>query len=413
MEKLASIKRTSIISLIIFLSTFIISFISLITAVFPALILRTLGGLEDRVGIDPFEPGIWAYPILIANFIVFALLISYFKNWLPIIIRKPIRFVFNFEVSPQVAFITIMILIGIYIMFSVNELSNNKFEADYYGIFKPWLETFVFTELPEGELNRDLGHHLQIALEVLSMQIFGNYKVIPFIASIALPIMTYFITTELTKKRFAGIVAMVIVLQSGIFLFYDTSVSYPNFWILFYLLSLYLIYKKWPLSPISYVAGTLSKGLIAIFLPATLFFIYRSIIPRQKKIYVTISYVVIALAGMAFLSITGAKLNPVAENELNFHNFVSGFTAFSSGFIHDGLILLFLLPLIVGLFIASRKGIVHADSIMFLIIVMLLSAPFLSGFSENQNVPYRFVPLVVFFAIGTGILLSRKPIQQF
>jgi peptidoglycan/LPS O-acetylase OafA/YrhL len=69
--------------------------------------------------------------------------------------------------------------------------------------------------------------------------------------------------------------------------------------------------------------------------------------------------------------------------------------------------LLFFLPLIVGLFIASRKGIVHAESIMLLLVVMLLSAPFLSGFSDHQNVPYRFVPVVTFFAIGTGLLLVK------
>ena len=78
MEKLASIKQTSIVSWIIFLSTFIVVLISSTTAVFPALILRTLGGLEDHVKTNPFETGAWAYPILIANFIVFSLVILYF-----------------------------------------------------------------------------------------------------------------------------------------------------------------------------------------------------------------------------------------------------------------------------------------------------------------------------------------------
>jgi len=74
--------------------------------------------------------------------------------------------------------------------------------------------------------------------------------------------------------------------------------------------------------------------------------------------------------------------------------------------------LLFLLPLTVGLFVASRKGILHADSIMFFIIILLLYPPFMSGFSEHLNHPYRFLAMIVFFAIGVGVLLSKRAKKQ-
>ena len=45
---------------------------------------------------------------------------------------------------------------------------------------------------------------------------------------------------------------------------------------------------------------------------------------------------------------------------------------------------------------------------MVLIGGMLLIAPFLTGFSDQTNQPYRFVPLVTFFAIGVGVLLSKR-----
>ena len=238
------------------------------------------------------------------------------------------------------------------------------------------------------------------------MQIFENYKVIPFMASIVLLVLTYIFTVELTKKRFAGIVAMVIVLQSYVFLMYDTTVSYPNFWILFYLLSLYLILKKWQLSPISWVASILSKALTAAFLPMTLFFVYRSDISKKKKIRIALSYGVIVVAGIIFLTLTNSSLT--TQSEFDSHDFWSGFSATYFALRFDGLVLVFLLPLTFGLFIASRKGVRYADSIMFLIVAMLLSGPFIQAFSSSINVPYRFVPLVVFFAIGTGLLLSRR-----
>jgi len=37
-----------------------------------------------------------------------------------------------------------------------------------------------------------------------------------------------------------------------------------------------------------------------------------------------------------------------------------------------------------------------------------LTAPLLTGFTEQTNQPYRFVPLIVFFAMGVGVLLSRR-----
>jgi len=72
----------------------------------------------------------------------------------------------------------------------------------------------------------------------------------------------------------------------------------------------------------------------------------------------------------------------------------------------DALVILFLVPLVVGLLFASTKN-KHAESMMVMIGGMLLIAPFLTGFSDQTNQPYRFVPLITFFAVGIGILLSK------
>ncbi|MDH3192285.1 MAG: hypothetical protein OEM18_06340, partial [Nitrosopumilus sp.] len=74
----------------------------------------------------------------------------------------------------------------------------------------------------------------------------------------------------------------------------------------------------------------------------------------------------------------------------------------------DGLVILFMIPLIVGLFLLSKSGVKNAESIMVLIAGMLLIAPILTGFTNQTNQPYRFVPLIVFFAMGVGVLLSKR-----
>ena len=43
---------------------------------------------------------------------------------------------------------------------------------------------------------------------------------------------------------------------------------------------------------------------------------------------------------------------------------------------------------------------------------ILLSAPLLGGFTLIWNQPYRFIPLVFFFAIGVGIILSRNNVYD-
>jgi len=72
--------NTSIVTWIVFLVTLVITLISLIPAVFPALLLRTFGGFEDNIGINSFEIGIWAYPLLVTNFLILGLWFLYVKK---------------------------------------------------------------------------------------------------------------------------------------------------------------------------------------------------------------------------------------------------------------------------------------------------------------------------------------------
>jgi len=133
-------KKQNPVSLIVFLATISIVLLSLTSVLFPALILRTLGGFDDNVGIDPFEPGSLAYSFLITNFIFLALGLLYYKNKLPQTITKSIRFIFNFEISSKLAFFVIVIIIGTYIIFSVGELFNGQFLPNYHIRAKYFLE---------------------------------------------------------------------------------------------------------------------------------------------------------------------------------------------------------------------------------------------------------------------------------
>jgi len=399
-------EKTSIVSFAIFVIALVIISINLISLFFPSLIIILASGSEIQD--NPFEVGPWLVPFIVTNFILLLIGILYYTKKLPEIIRNLIQFIRNFEISANVTAIVFVVILFGYIALTMNELSLN--EELIYGDYDR--VKAVIDEWPFGKGERDLmDRHVTNFLLKSSLVLFQNMNVIPFIASIALLALTYFFTVKITKKKFAGIVAMLILFQSFTFYSFDTLVSYPNFWALFYLLALYLMFIKWPLSPLAYFASLLSKALTAPFLPMLLFFTYRAEIPRRKKINITISYAVLVVVAVLIILIADINLGGgIQKGGLGFDwvEFWIGFTAWSSQLRFDGLFLLFVLPLTVGLFILSRKGITIADAIIVQIIGIIFVMPLLSAMTSFDLHPYRYIPLVSFFAIGVGTLLSKK-----
>ena len=397
-----STKNHAIIPLTVFLFSISIVLISFVSVIFPALILAsstvTIPGIAP-VTPDPFETGVWSGGVVISSIILFGLALLHHKKKIPSL-SKLFEKIFNFEISKKTALIAMIVLLGIYVASSVNELSAEEKFEDYIGV-KNRVDIWNISQVSNVS-----EPHVNYFFLKSSMILFGNYKIIPFLASISLLLVTYFLTKKIAQKRFAAIIAVIILLQSNLFLTYDTSVAYSNFWILFYLLSLYLAYRFWPLSPISYLVSIPAKALTAAFLPMSIYFVLRSDISKKRKIIVaSFTTVIIVIVGIAATSVS---LGEAKQESFDAKELQMGFTSFSYQLRSDGLVILFMIPLVSGLFILSKRGIKHAESIMVLISGILLITPILTGFTNQTNQPYRFVPLVVFFAVGVGVLLSKR-----
>jgi len=249
--------------------------------------------------------------------------------------------------------------------------------------------------------------YVRMLLLVSSIEIFQNIKILPFVASISLLIVTFFLTYQISHKRFSGIVALLIILQSHTFLFFDTVAVFENFWILFFLISLYLINRKWQLSSILYLLALFSKAFIFVFFLSTIFYIYRARISSRKKIWAMCSYggvILIILAVFSFGDSVYGDIINISDSEFFLALNTLGYTLR-----YDVFIILSLLPVTIGLFFTSRRGFLQADSILILILASLLAGPFISMLTEFYFVlPYRFLPLIVFVAIGIGVFLSKK-----
>jgi len=292
-EKIGN-KKTSLLSWAVFLPTLIIVLFALILGTFPGLMIIFFDNMRFPVEINVFEPTIWAFPILISSAVVFTILILYQKNHLPDILSRAFKFILNFELSRRTSFLIVAIFIAIYAIFNVGDLYVEEPWEDYGGV-KQYLQNFSFDDLTFGF------KMIPYSLGYISMEIFGSYRVAPYIASMLCLFFTYLVTVQISKKRFAGIIALVIVLQSGNFLIYDTTITYPILWIMFYLLSLYFIFKIFFLSPMSFIPTILSHPLSLGLLPITIPFIALLDLHKRKKVLLLLSYFALIVIGLVLI----------------------------------------------------------------------------------------------------------------
>ena len=425
----SKIERHGKLSWIVFLLTLFVVLISLISFVFPALLISVMGsgnvieetGVSGLFKINPYEVGHWAVPLFVVNIIVFTIFVIYRWNKLPSSIKHALESFFSFEISKKTTVVVFLVIMAGYVTFSSMELIENETWPDWDRVQERLEGDKVIGQLSCDLMMTDpnctgwpfthptvssgFEPHVSYFFLKTSDMIFGNYKIFPFFASIGLLIVTYLFTTLITGKRFAGIISLVIMTQSNLFLSFDTSPTYSNFWTLFYVLSLYLAVRLWMVSPAIYLLSIFAKVLTVAFLPMSIFFVLSSDIPKKKKAFVVLTSVIIVSGGVIIFATQN-----LAETEgagLNSDEFWAGMSSFANQIRHDGLIVLFILPLVFGLFMVSKRS-RYANSIMLMIAGMLVIVPLISGFTEITNQPYRFVPLVFFFAIGVGTLLSKR-----
>ena len=391
-----------------FLVTLGIVGISVFSVIFPAFIISNT--YEFPNDLDPFETSPWTFPIIISSFSLLTLGFLYKNKKLPSQLYSGIKFILNFEISKKTAIISGIIILGIYIGLSSSELfldERNQW-SDYF-ILEDALEIWPSTDHWNVYIKEQNTRYVRMILLDVSQDFFQNIKLLPFIASILVVVFTALITIQISKKRFAGIVSMLILLQSITFTDFDTIAVYENFWVLFYLISIYSIQKKWwHASPFLFILAVFSKAFIVTYFWMNIFYIYRSDIPNKTKYMLFASYgVIIGIIYWIFESGKSIIYDDVVR--FDFNAFLDGFTGWGNNMQLAPLAILCIVPLVIGLFVKSLKGIKQADSILILILGTILAGPLISYVTDFYFIlPYRFIPFIVAMAIGVGIFLSKE-----
>lgn len=341
--------------------------------------------------------------IIIINLSSFSLILFLQFKHVPII-SKYVGLLSKYDVTRKKSLIIMIILLSMYLSFSWDELFTEQ-----EIVFSDYQHVLAGTEsgtqlFGDGGINV---YFIRYALLEFSHQVLGNIRLVPFLSSFTLLLLTYFFTSEISKKRITGLISVTILLQSNVFLLFDSIATYETTWITFYLLSLFLVLKKTRLSFFPFVLSLLSKAVSFLFLPITLFLIVKSGTVKNIKIQSIILYTVPFL----ILILLGGHLNIFDASEsidIDLKKFWASVSTFAMGTRFDGLILSIFFPTMYCLYLKSKKYNDYSTFLLFSISILLVTPWILSPILGFTNEPYRIIPLITFIAISFGTLFSLK-----
>ena len=382
--------------------------VSIISVIFPALIISQT--YEFPLDLNPFEISPWILPIFFSAIFLIIFGFLHYKKKLPFTLSNTINQIINFEISKRISIILGISILSIYIGLSVPELFIDESEQwPDFLVLESTLNIWPSTDHLSVYVKEQNTRYVRMILLDFSQEFFENIKLLPFVASIFTVIFTALITIQISKKRLAGIIAMLVLLSSTTFTDFDTIAVYENFWVLFYLISLYSINKRWwHASPVSFILSIFTKAFIVTYFWMNLFYIYRATIPKRTKLFLFGSYgLILGITYWIFENGRSIIYDDIVRYDLN--AFLDGFTGWGNSMQLDPFALVIILPLTVMLFFKSRNGLKQADSIMILIAGSILAGPLISLITDFYFIlPYRFIPFIVFMAIGIGLLFSKK-----
>ena len=391
---------------IVFIFALVMIGISLLSVVFPALILTEFGNITTNL-YDKFEIGNNAFVLILGNIIILSLGYVYKKNKITNF-SSFVNKIRDFDISKKQSLIIGIIILVVYAAITSPELTlDEALQWGDYGILTSALETFPETASGDQIQDEQNSRFVRMVLLGFSQDYLDNIKILPFISSIILIALVGLTAFEISQKKIAGLIAMLVIIQSYTFLEYDTIAVYENFWVSFFLFSIYTIHKKWHLSGIFYLLSVFSKAFSTPFLILNIFYVIRSEFDSKTKLRIMISYGVIILIMLGLFAMGNTIYDDVVH--IDFNRFMNSLSDFSSQMRFDHFMLIMILPVTIGLFFVARTGLIPAESLLFFISVLLLAGPLVALLTDFYVIlPYRFIPLIAFFAISIGVVIFKN-----
>ena len=391
---------------LVFLFALVLVGANLLSVIFPALIMHEFGHIStDRY--DAFEIGNNAILLTVSSITILSLGFLYKKNKFPIF-SSSINKIRNFEITKKQSLIAGIIILVVYTTITTPELAlDESTQFPDFEVLEFALETFPKTDSGDPTIDEQNSRFVRMILLGFSQDYLNNIKVIPFITTILMVVAVGVITVEISHRRIAGLIAMIVFMQGYTFLEYDTIAVYENLWTTFFLFSIYTIHKRWYLSGFFYILSVFSKAFATPFLILDFYYLVRSNHNSSTKIRILVSYGIIILIMIGLFAVGNTIYDDIID--IDFNRFMNSLSDFSSQMQFDTFLLIMILPTTIGLFFAARNGIKHAESMLFFIPTLLLFGPLVALVTDYFVIlPYRFMPLIAFFSISMGIIIFRN-----
>lgn len=264
-------------------------------------------------------------------------------------------------------------------------------------------QSLLLSGFEHGEINKEWKEKLGAVYAILaSKTLTGNYHTFPIISSVTLLLVTYFFSLKITQNRLASITSVLVLEISKTFMWYSDSIAYPNFFMVFLLLSIYPFTKSW-LKPIAFITSFVFKAEALAFLPLTFI--------KEKDKRIRIAYLVIgAIVGVVALLLNWVRFDGTI-NTTNMLYPQIGLYLLDQ----DMWILSLLTPVTILLFILRKHKVEWSSYLLGSMGYCLLFQYLLPIFTTYNAFGYRMLPFVVFFAISTALIISKKEVlvKQF
>lgn len=312
----------------------------------------------------------------------------------------------SFDLSRKVTICLVIIIVFGYAIGASYEL---LWDVDYLDYNRQKVSVYYWQP---DQIFKENSSHVRYALDKASLILFNSPKVIPFLASIALLITVYYFGRQISGRYLGGVLACAILSTNNLFKFFDTSGVYENYWVLFFILSLYVMGNKWYLSPVFFILSVFSKPLTVAFLPLTFVWIYYSSLSSAKKIMLGLAYGIPIIA----FYLSSVYLEYITDKaQFVLPLFIDGLKSWWFFIVADWWMPAAVPAMMLFMLALSAKKTPWAFQVFCGLIVTAFSGAFVQAMAYDvENEPYRYIPLVVFFALSIPVLfrIKRKTINS-
>ena len=311
------------------------------------------------------------------------------KGYVINLLSKVVEGLEKFDLPKKTAILLLFVIIGVWA--GVSTYTDLSFEHEDCKSFGKRAEMgtgictdygkrlFFMTHYEDEQRGMNPLRVVTFELLNLSKNVFDDYRIIPFISSGFLLLLTYFITFEVTRRNYTGLIAVLFVLHSPIFFKYDLIMTYPNFWVTFFLFSVYSTFKVWQLSYAGFFLGAISKILNILNFPALILFVYLTGNPKWKKIV----GIYLGILGFGIGGVLASKwIYPelwyrfygifLSQFEFNPVDFLWWLGMWSVELFSDKITLFSIFLLIPCLFMLKKAKVRNASALLVMIIIFIL-----------------------------------------